>query len=107
MVKAIKAAQLADQIRDYLATWASQDFPGALFAITQVTLTPDLRQATIWVDVLIPDSEKKIIAELNKKRNSYRHKLAQTFQRRSVPILTFSLDDHESIALQLDALLKL
>ena len=106
MVKAIKAAQLADQLRDYIASWSIQDLAGYLFSITQVTLSPDLFNATVWVDVLNPADEKKILRLLNLRLTTYQRKLRQSLQRQVVPKIYFKLDNGAEINDRFDQLLK-
>ena len=106
MVKAIKAAQLADQIRDYLAQWSSEDLFVLFYSITQVTLETDMLSATIWVDVLRPEDETKVMRELTHRQGEYQHKLQRVLQRRTIPRITFKLDEGESLGQRMDDLLK-
>ena len=106
MVKAVKAAQLADQIRDYLAQWSSQDLFGYFFSITQVTLQLDMQSATAWVDVLQPEHTAKVMRELTRRMPTYQHRLQQVLQRRNIPRLTFKIDEQEELSARMDKLLN-
>ena len=106
MVKAIKAAKLADQLRDYLASWAIPDLPGYLFSITQVTLTPDLQRAIVWVDVLDASRQATIMKKLNEKAHSYQKRLHATFQRQIVPKIVFKADERPELSDRFDELLN-
>lgn len=106
MVKAIKAAQLADQIRDSLAEWTSRDLPGYFFSITQVTLTPDLTRATVWVDSLVAKEQSNIINKLNKNVYSYQKELGKKLRRKYVPKISFVPDEREALMKHIDNLLK-
>lgn len=104
MDRSIKAAQLADQIRDYLAAWTAQDFPGARFSLTEVTLTPDLLKATVWVESFDPEVLRTTLPKLAQKANTYRGRLYQSLQRRGVPFLSFLPDERAKMAQTLDSL---
>jgi len=106
VVKAVKAAQLADQIRDYLAAWTAQDFLGYFFSVTQITLKPDLSVAIVWIDILRPEESKLIMRKLNQRVSVYQHSLQRSLQRRMIPHLEFRLDDREERNQQFDRLLK-
>ena len=106
MEKGIKAARLADQIRDYLATWTRRDFPGYFFTITQVTLKPDLTMATIWIEVIDPSQLETLLHKLKRKEVPYKHELARTLNRRSSLQLQFLPDSSADIQRQLDQLLN-
>ena len=106
MVKAVKAAQLADQIRVYLAQWSAQDLFGLFFSITQVTLQTDMQSATAWVDVLRPEDEAKVMRELARNLPTYQRKLQHTLQRRNVPKIGFTIDRQEELSARMDELLK-
>ena len=106
MVKAIKAAQLADQIRDYLSLWTTTDLRGYFFSITQVTLSNDLQFATVWVDVLSKEQEKMIMANLDRRLKIYQSKLVHEMQKRVIPYLKFRIDDSQERSERFDQLLK-
>ena len=106
MVKAVKAAQLADPLRDYLAQWSAQDLFGLFFSLTQVTLEPDMQSAVVWVDVLQPDQAAKVMRELSRHLPDYQRRLQRSLQRRNVPRISFKLDDRESLSARMDELLN-
>ena len=106
MVQAIKAAQLADQLRDYLATWTTQDLAGYLFTITQVTLSTDLRQATAWVDILQEKDKTVVMQQLEKKKKTYQNKLHQHLKRHIIPVLHFRYDDQVQLEARFTELLN-
>lgn len=91
MDKGAKAAQLADQIRDYLAAWIRKDFPGCLVSVLHVQLSPNLQQATIWIEVFSGDATR-ILRDLESHRSEYQKRLYTTLQRFAVPTIRFALD---------------
>lgn len=86
----VRAAQLADQIRDYLAAWTARVQPGSFVSVTGVTLTPNLKVATVWVRVI--GNEQAALQALEKQRRSYQHRLVTTLPRFKVPAISFALD---------------
>ena len=106
MDKSVKAAQLADQIRDYLALWIVRDFPGLIITVSQVTLTPDLRGATIWVSPLNSTNIPEVLKKLSLKEGRYTHLLHRAMSRHLIPTLHFKLDDRPRIEAHFDDLLK-
>ena len=106
MVKEIKSAQLADQIRDYLAQWTARDYPGWFVSVSQVTLRPDLQEAIVWITVLEEEGGHPILEMLRQQTGAYQKQLNRSIKRRFVPKLIFRLDDRVSIENRFDQLLK-
>jgi ribosome-binding factor A len=100
-----RAAQLADQIRDNVATWIQRDFPGSFVSVTDTTLSMDLRIATVW---LHPAREEDVATfhKILKKTGHYSNLLQRAITRRFVPALQFSLDQKAEAAEHLDQLLN-
>jgi ribosome-binding factor A len=106
MVETIKANKLADQIRDYLSDWTLKDMVGSFFSITQVTLSTDLQEATVWIECLNTLDQTKIFARLQKNRSKYQHNLSLALARRSSPKIIFKIDNSPEILAHFDSLLK-
>ncbi len=100
MVEAIKAARFADQIRDYVASWSSQDLPGYFFSLTAVTLNPSGTHAVIWVDCYDLNQSKTILSRLSEKAGHYKRRLHQTMQKQHIPDLSFRIDSRTIISLE-------
>jgi ribosome-binding factor A len=88
--QSIKGAQLADQIRDYLAAWTARDYPGSFVVITAVTLTPNLRHATVWVRII--GDEERTMQKLKRSTKHYQHRLKTTMPRFGIPLISFVSD---------------
>ncbi|MEI6477893.1 MAG: ribosome-binding factor A [bacterium] len=106
MDRSTRAARLADQIRDYLASWSQQDHPGYIFSLTQVTLTPDRSRATVWVQVSQPDQRDTVLAFLRKDASNYHRKLLKALAKQNAPLLTYKLDDSQALNKLFDQLLQ-
>ena len=89
MEKAIKAARFGDQIRDSIAAWSRHDLPGFFFTIVQVSLTPDLSRATVWVSALDEEKLKDIVTRLRHHERDYAHKLRRELGKHVVPMIRF------------------
>lgn len=61
--------------------------------ITHVTVSPDLRNALIFVMPLGGENQEEMIAYLKKYRNELRYLMAKELQLRYVPNIKFKLDD--------------
>lgn len=105
--KGVKAAQLADHIRDLAAVFLLRELSGApLVTITQVNLTPDLQQATIWFRVFPVEQLAKTTTRLNRLAPKLQHEISQKMQRRFVPKLRFQADQSVESSQTLDNLLN-
>ena len=75
--------------------------------VTAVRITPDLRQARVYVSVLGPEEEQKsTMAGLKSAAPHLRAELGQQVRLKYLPELIFELDTGAEEAERLDALLK-
>lgn len=86
----VRATQLADQIRDYLAQWIARDNPGSFVVVTDVTLSEDMQRATVWISS--PSNEVTVFTHVLNSSKRYQHLLTQNLKRFRVPRLVFALD---------------
>ncbi len=76
-----------------------------LVTITHVLVSPDLRQATVWISVLNHPKPEAVIDQLNKQSTHLYSKVSPRLMMKFVPQLTFKLDDKVDEVSQVDALL--
>lgn len=88
----IRAAQLADQMRDYLAEWIARDFPGYLISVSQVTLRADLHVANVWLTFFSVADEVAVLAAIRRHARQYQRDLGARVSRHRLPRLTFYLE---------------
>jgi ribosome-binding factor A len=88
----IKAAQLADAIRDALAGPIQRQLPGFFVSITSVTLSEDKQRATIWVRTYPTDKTATALKQLEKHQGQLQHALTTSLPRRQLPRITFAID---------------
>lgn len=68
-------------------------FEGALVTINQVDVTPDLKNAHVYVSVLGPGSGAAVITKLEEHRVALQTELARHVVLKYTPHLRFHLDD--------------
>ena len=93
------SAMLAGELKDpRISTFAS---------ISEVRMTPDLKQARIYVTVMGPANEQKdTIKALTAAAGFIRHELTERLQLRRSPELMFVLDRSEEYGRHIDDLLR-
>ena len=69
-------------------------FEAKLVTVQQVDITPDLKQAHVYVSVIgTPEERHSAMAQLHDGRTSLQHELAKRIVLKHTPRLHFSLDD--------------
>ena len=75
--------------------------------VTAVEVSPDLRQATVWVGVLAEaDRAQQILKELNTVKPELQRAVAATMSTKYVPRLHLRLDTGGAYAQEIDSLIK-
>jgi ribosome-binding factor A len=69
------------------------DFDGLLVTINQVNVTPDLRNAHVFVSVLGKGSASGVIQKLEANRTTLQAEMSKTVILKYTPHLVFHLDD--------------
>lgn len=69
------------------------DPKGALLTLTHVLVTPDLRQATVWISILNAHQPQELIKELNERSSEFYEALSKRVKMKYTPALTFCLDE--------------
>lgn len=79
----------------------------AFVTITEVSITPDLSLARVYVSIMLADNKPEIVEKINQKKSEIRGKLGNKIGQvmRIVPDLEFLLDDLQEEALRMDALI--
>jgi ribosome-binding factor A len=93
------SAMLAGELKDpRLTTFAT---------VTEVRMTPDLKQAKVYVSVMANEAEQaSTIKGLAAAAGFIRHELSERLQLRRAPELTFVLDRSQEYAQRIDELLR-
>lgn len=92
-----RTQRIEDLIRQELSTLILRDLRDprvALTSVSKVDVSPDLRNATVWVSSLTEDEQKEdVLIALAHARGYLRKQLASRLRHmRAIPELTFRLD---------------
>ncbi len=79
--------------------------PGSLVTVLKVKTSKDLKYAQAAVSILPDESAEKIVRQLNNRAKIIQRALNEKIVLRSIPKLTFVLDESLKKALEIDALL--
>lgn len=82
------------------------DLQGRMITVTEVRVSPDLRNATVFVTPLGGGDATGILAGLKRAKAYLRHELARSMGLRLVPDLSFEPDTSFDEATRIDALLR-
>ena len=102
----IKAAQLADQIRDLCAVYFQQKVQHDIVTVTAVTLSADIRHATAWVRVFPIERSDQVISILQRGLKHFQSLLQHDVQRKFVPYLQIKADTSEEDTNHISSLLN-
>ena len=101
--------RIAQELKRILAPWIQQKAKDAQFGmvtITAVEVTPDLRQAKIYITSLGAKSHpEEVVAWLNQSKGILRHYLSQHLRLRTVPQLRIVFDESIERGARISALL--
>jgi ribosome-binding factor A len=102
------AGEIRQEISAMLAGELKDPRLAEVFAtVTEVRMSPDLKQAKIYVSVMGGEAEKKsTIKALTTAAGFIRHELSERLQIRRAPELIFVLDRSEEYGRRIDELLR-
>ncbi len=79
----------------------------ALVTVTHVTVSADLHNARVYIQHVLPsESSRQVLAALRHADGFLRHALAENLNLRVVPELSFTIDESERRAAQIDSILE-
>ena len=106
-------SQRTDKIESLIHQLAARGLLEALggdaakLTVTRVTVSPDLRQATIWLGILgTPDEANQLFSRAEAERSSLQALVAANLTTRNTPRLTLRQDSSGQYAAQIEGLLK-
>ncbi|PWJ41038.1 30S ribosome-binding factor RbfA [Sediminitomix flava] len=87
---------------------ANKWFNGAFITVTQVSVTPDLAMAKVYLSFLMVKDNKAMLQEVKMLTKEIRSTLAQRIrkQARIIPDLVFYYDDTLEVSAQVDKLFE-
>ncbi|MEM7619976.1 MAG: 30S ribosome-binding factor RbfA [Pseudomonadota bacterium] len=83
-----------------------EDLTGLMIVVSEVTVSPDVRNATAYISALGKDDQDKVIAALNRHAKFIRGELARKVDLKYIPQLKFSLDTSFENARHIDSVLN-
>lgn len=81
------------------------DVAGKVITVTEVAVSPDLRNASVYVVEMGGGDVKALLSGLKRVSSYFRHELSQKMNLRTVPMLHFHADTSFDRASRIDALL--
>ena len=106
----IRTEKVASMIKEEVGTLFQRKFPlheYGLLTVTDVSVTGDLKHARIYISVFGDgERKKKTLALLEGQKGFVRSELARAMSMRSIPALTFELDDTMDRAMRLETIFK-
>jgi len=82
------------------------DLKGIVVSVTEVSISPDLRNAVVYAIALGQDDGERIIFALNRNANQFKHYVAKTIDLRVHPKIVFRLDKSFDYAQEITHLLN-
>lgn len=81
--------------------------PGSLITVIEADVSPDAKNAKIYIDIFGNDAmHEKIVEKLNEAAPHFRYQMAKKVMLRVVPEIKFVLDRTEAKAVSLEELIK-
>lgn len=106
----LRTSRVAEQMKKELGEIVNQKLKDpriGFVTITDVSLTNDLSQATVYVSVLGNEDEKvQTLEGLQKATGFIRSEIGRRIRIRKVPEITFSFDDAHEYGNRIDSILQ-
>jgi ribosome-binding factor A len=102
------ARLLERDVAEILRQRAALDFPGTLWSVTKVRVTPDVGMARIYLSVFPTDRTADSMAYIEENKSAIRNQVGQLVrhQMRVVPELHYYADDSLDYEATIDRLLR-
>ena len=91
-----RVARVRELLKRELSELIQRDFvfPGVLVTVNDVDMTPDLKNAHVFVGIIgDPGQKRKVVAELNAKHGPIQKKVSQRVVLKYTPKISFRSDD--------------
>lgn len=104
--------RVAEEIRHIIGMQISkgdftfEDFPLITLSITEVSIGPDLRNATIFLSSITKDALKEAVVILNKNAGYFKKHLSQNLPLKFIPSLHFKYDDRQDHVDKINSILS-
>ncbi len=113
-MKGLRGERLSSQFREEIYRVISTKLRNrysslsAIISVTQADVAPDLKTAKVYVSIYDPDSARKEASFEVLKQNAgfIRHELSQILHLRTVPELSFILDESMEYGAKIDKIIQ-
>ena len=89
-VQSVIQQSLAHQINEFLTG------DEGLVTVNFVEVQPDLKAAIVWIIFERPENSQRVIQALNNHRRIFQKHLANTYNFKYTPVLTFKIDEAQT-----------
>ena len=105
-----KTGRIEEDIKYYLSKIMLEKVKNpkidGVVTVTAITVTKDLRYATVFVSIFGSKSQKKVFGEIQKAKGYIKRELGMMLRARSIPDLVFKMDDSAEYGSHMDRVLK-
>jgi ribosome-binding factor A len=100
--------QIQKDMAEILLPQVKSIAPGKMLTVTEVTITPDLGLARIYISIFPSEKGFEYVELLNNSKSQYRNELGKRLrhQLKKIPEIQFVLDDSLDYIENIDNLLK-
>ncbi len=94
-------------LREIVANFfARESGPRSLITVTDVTISPDFKRATVYITTIPESEENNALDFAKRKRSDLRDFIADTAKLRTLPVLEIKIDEGERNRQRIDELLN-
>ncbi len=103
----LRTEKFEELIRRAAATFLERESNGdAMISVTHVSVTPDLRQAKVFLSVFPADKEAAVLHFAMRNGGEMRGYLKEHLSTKTIPFVTFEIDLGEKARQKIDDLLR-
>lgn len=94
-------------LREIVASFFARESGGrSLITVTDVTISPDFKRATIYITTIPTSEEERALEFAKRKRSDLRDHIAKMARLRILPVFEIKIDEGERNRQKIDALLN-
>lgn len=103
----LRQSQVADELRKMAATFLERESNHmSLITVTRVAISPNLKNATVYITVLPRDKEEGALNFVKRKRNDLRTYVKKNSHLKTLPFFDVEVDEGELNRQKIDDLLQ-
>ncbi|MCK5095812.1 MAG: ribosome-binding factor A [Candidatus Pacebacteria bacterium] len=103
----LRQEKVAEQLRQYTALFLEKESNRtSLITVTNCSISPDLKRATIYITVLPEDKELNALEFAKRKRTDLRNFVKKNIKLKRIPFFEIEIDKGEKNRQKIDELLN-